>query len=545
MCIKDVVNLLFKYLLVFFLLMSTYASILTIFNGSENSSILRVFSDDEVSQVDRLQGMMKDESLDAGGFRGGFYHYGQAYNAMAYALINALEFVGFEKFDYQISVLVLKLISITGYILSVILIYLALRHLGVSESISSIFALIFGVHSDYWGWATTIHPDTLQMCLMLAAFLLALKIKPINFAILLSSLFIGLSFGAKYSGIFLAVFIASLVFINTIARVVDNKEDNVNYFVNLGSWSTLSFFLGWVAFNPHVLSRFNKLLKDLSFQRENLTSLGGGKVLNNQWTEWVSMYSDEYELVAIFIAAGFLSLFVYALHFLFKSKTNKWKLELFSDRKAMVLTSIVLYVLIASLYLFIVIHYKEWRYSFHLLPFVIIVSAYGFHLLIKWINRTYITLPVLFLALFLVIPKGVSNFQMLAQTHYMELKNPYVAAGKWLKGKYGKEDRILAGTYSYVDSEYFKNIAYTYDLNRLAIETHSPDVIFMNDSVPGRYVWKKKDTLLSDNDFIYKNEWKDRAMVDEYGVFLKEIASKESPWEIVYETNNVVIFERK
>jgi len=67
----------------------------------------------------------------------------------------------------------------------------------------------------------------------------------------------------------------------------------------------------------------------------------------------------------------------------------------------------------------------------------------------------------------------------------------------------------------------------------------------MNDSVPGRYVWKKKDTLLSDNDFIYKNQWKDRAMVDEYGVFLKEIASKESPWEIVYETNNVVIFERK
>jgi hypothetical protein len=543
--VKYMINSLAKYFLIFFLLLSTYSSILTIFNGSENSSMLRVFSDDEVSQVDRLQEMIKDESLDSGGFIGGFYHYGQAYNTLTYALINTLEFVGFDKFDYQISVLILKLISLTGYVVSVALVYLILRSLGVSESISSIFSLIFGIHTDYWGWATTIHPDTLQMCLMLISFYFILKIKSINTAILISSFFIGLSFGAKYSGIFLAIFIASLISINTIYRIVNNKIDNVNYFINISSWSILSFFTGWVVLNPYILFRFNKLLEDLSFQNENLTNLGGGRVLDNRWIEWVFMYQDEYELIVVFIITGLLCLFIHTLNFLFKNKANVWRSSLFSDRRSIAIVSITFYLFIGSLYLFIVIKYREWRYSYHLLPFIIIISAYGFHLLMKWINRDYIIAGIFFLALFLLIPKGLSNFQLLANTHYSESKNPYVTAGKWLKNKYNSNNIILAGTYSYVDDKYFNNIAYTYDLNRLAIQTYTPDVIFMNDSVPGRYVWKKKGTLISDNEFIYKEKWKNRAMVDEYGVFLQEITSKESSWKVVYETESVVIFERK
>ncbi len=539
-----VINSLSKYLLIFFLIISTYSSILTLFNGSENSSVLRVFSDDEVSQVNRLQEMIKSESLDVGGFRGGFYHYGQAYNSLAYGFINILDFIGFDKFDYQMSVLILKLISLTGYILSIILVYLILKSLGVSESISSIFSLIFGVHSDYWGWATTIHPDTFQMCLMLISFFLVIKIKSINVAIITSSFFIGLSFGAKYSGIFLASFIVSLIVINTMHRVNDNKTDNVNYFINIGSWSVLSFFSGWVALNPHILFRFNKLLEDLTFQSENLTSLGGGKILNNRWIEWISMYRDEYGLIVIIIAIGILYLFIYGISFLFKNK-KKWRQsEFLINRRSMAIVSISFYLLVSSLYLIIVIKYREWRYSYHLLPFVLIISAYGFHLLVKRINRNYTIVGVFLVSLFFLIPKGQMNFKLLSETHYAEVENPYMIAGRWLKNKYSPDDIILAGTYSYVDDKYFNNIAYTYDVNQSAINKHTPDVIFMNDSVPGRYVWKRKGTLISDNDFIYKTGWKEHSMVDEYGLFLQEMTSKQSSWSVVYETDSVVIFEK-
>ena len=136
-------------------------------------------------------------------------------------------------------------------------------------------------------------------------------------------------------------------------------------------------------------------------------------------------------------------------------------------------------------------------------------------------------------------------FKLLAETHYAEVENPYMIAGRWLKNKYSPDDIILAGTYSYVDDKYFNNIAYTYDVNQSAINKHTPDVIFMNDSVPGRYVWKRKGTLISDNDFIYKTGWKDHSMVDEYGLFLQKMTSKQSSWSVVYETDSVVIFEKK
>jgi hypothetical protein len=539
------INLISKFFLALFLFISVYSSVLTIYNGSENSSLLRVFSDDESSQVERLQDMILDESLDAGGFKGGFYHYGQAYNTLAYSIISILDLVGFNKFDYQISVLILKLISLTGYILSILLLYLILRSIGVSESISSIFSLIFGVHTDYWGWATTIHPDTLQMCFILFSFFLIIKIKSINFAILLSSFFIGLSFGTKYFGLFLVIFLASFVVISQIQRVLANERDNVNYFINITSWSILSFFSGWIVLNPHILFRINKFIEDLSFQRENLTNFGGGKALNNRWTEWVSMYYDEYGLIVIFMIFGLLYLISYFIKALFNSKKNLLKSIVLLERKSVAIISIIIYVLISSLYLFVEVKYREWRYSYHLLPFIIIISGYGFYLLMALIDKNYISIIVFLMASSLIVNKGIVNFELLAKTHYAESGNTYVKAGNWLKGNFHSNNIVLAGTYSYVDDEYFTNVAYTYDLNPLAVETFSPDIIFMNDSVPGRYVWKKPGTNLSDHDFIYKKKWKDQSMIEDYGLFLKEISSKKSSWKVVYETDNEVIFVRK
>lgn len=535
-----------KHVLTLFLIIVAYASILTIFNGSDNPSMLRVFSDDEASQVDRFQEMLENSTLDAGGFRGGFYHYGQAYNAVTYGLINVLELLGFDRGDYSLSVLMFKLISLTGYIVSVILVYFVLRDLGVSESISVAFSLIFGVHADYWGWATTIHPDTLQMSLMLLSFWVIIKIKSFNMAVVVSSFIIGLSFGAKYSGVFLTIFIAILIILHAVNKGYGRwRADNINYFINISSWSALSFFAGWIALNPHVIFRFNKLLEDLAFQKQNLTSGGGGKILDEQWFQWISMYRDEYGVVSIFIIMGLMYLFICAATFLIKEKPNDWLISLLKDRKKVSLVAIFVYIFISALYLIVSIKYREWRYSYHIFPFVIIMSGYGLHLLMRKIDGKNANIIIFVVGLLFVTPKAFSNFELLADTHYLESRSPYVKAGVWLRNKYSPENVVLAGTYSYVDKQYFKNIAYTYDVNQRSIQKYRPDVIFMNDSVPGRYVWKKKGSLMSEHDFTYKTSWKDQSMVNEYGVFLKNITSEGSGWAIVYESDEVVILERE
>lgn len=73
----------------------------------------------------------------------------------------------------------------------------------------------------------------------------------------------------------------------------------------------------------------------------------------------------------------------------------------------------------------------------------------------------------------------------------------------------------------------------------------NPDIVFMNDSVPGRYVWKKFGTNFSDNELIYAKGWEDQQLVDEFGELFKKMTSKKSNWLIVYESDSAVIFERK
>ena len=535
-----------KAVLSIFLLLSFYSSILTIYNGSENDSILRVYSDDEHGQVIRLQRMLALNSIDAGGFKEGFYHYGQAYSSLAYGLINILDHFGFNKYSYQASVLVLKILSITGYVLSIILMYLVLRSIGTSEFISSLFSLFFAAHSDYWGWATTIHPDTLQMCLFLLSLLLFVKIKNINIAVLVSSFVIGISFGTKYSGIFLTIFIASVVILHTFGRKNDKLEySNLNYFVNISSWSIICFFFGWILLNPYVLYRFNRLLIDLSYQSKSISVIGGGRILNNNWFEWFSMFISQYGVViSSIISLGILFLLInLLLDFIKQKKANNLSNFVF-DRKNITLISLFTSLVVNSIFLFVVIRYREWRYAFHILPFVFVLSGYGTHLLLKKYSNNILNIVLFICAFILLMPKAIANFELLATTHENEIENPYVAAGRWLQKNYDQDTRILSGVYSYVNSDYFKTVEYTFEVTDETIRLFEPDVIFMNDSVPGRYVWKRPGTKFVDNELVYGKGWKDQELVNEFGELFIRLTSSDSNWNVAYESDNVVIFEQ-
>ena len=69
---------------------SCFAALLTIYFGTESYSLLHVFSHDESDQVARLQRLLERDTLDTGGFKGGFYSYGQFYTTIAFCLMKFL-----------------------------------------------------------------------------------------------------------------------------------------------------------------------------------------------------------------------------------------------------------------------------------------------------------------------------------------------------------------------------------------------------------------------------------------------------------------------
>ena len=110
------------YKLLFLVLFSCFAILLTVFYGTESYSVLHVFSHDESDQVQRLQRLLEKDTLNTGGFIGGFYSYGQVYPTVAFWLAKLLGAFGFEQTSYQLLTLVLKVLStvfyyISGYVL--------------------------------------------------------------------------------------------------------------------------------------------------------------------------------------------------------------------------------------------------------------------------------------------------------------------------------------------------------------------------------------------------------------------------------------------
>ncbi len=529
-----------SYMLPILILFSCFAALLTIYYGTESYSVLHVFSHDESDQIQRLQRLLEKDTLNTGGFIEGFYSYGQFYPTIAFWLAKLLNVFGFELTSFQLITLILKTLSITFYYVSGYVLYKTMLALNIIKVLAYVFTFIFLIFPTYWTWSYTVHPDTLQMVTMILPAYILLKVRSVTFSIVLASFVIGVSFGTKYSGIFLSIIIMSYVLILAINTKMSFRE----FFV-LGSWSFIAFIAGWLVFNPYVIVNFAKFFNELYVQGDYL-KYGVGVPLDQNGLKWFRIYYNEFgTILSSLLAIGLVSAVLKCTYQISMCSAKGIYKHYFSDKENIFIFSIIIYIAISLAYLIIVVKYREVRYSYHLLPYIFLLSAYGLNtLFIKYKIKNLYILILSFFIIFHSYTLYSSNLKQLSALYQRKIDNPLLKSGEWLKNNFSRDTSVLAGTYSYIESDYFKRYSMTYELNEKTINEFYPDVVVMNRDIPGRYVWKKPGTLLSDLDFNY-GPWSDKKLLVDYEVLYKKMTMKESVWKVVYEDDAVVIFNKQ
>jgi hypothetical protein len=199
----------------------------------------------------------------------------------------------------------------------------------------------------------------------------------------------------------------------------------------------------------------------------------------------------------------------------------------------------ILYITAAFVYLMLKIRMREPRYLFHILPFIPLIAIYSFQKIstsFKGPSVKRIIIIGLFVSALFPTLQSVSKASISTRKH----KNKYIEAGNFLARNEPGNLRVLAASYSYVPPK-FKNVVFQFWIDEEKIKKYNPDIVVLNAKASRRWSWKRRGTSFRDLDLI-KGKF---ANAGHYYRFHKKIFPPGSPWDIIYETDDIVILKKK
>ena len=356
------------YIFLSFLLLE---NLIGISYGIENINILRVFSADEAENLLRVMQNLENNNLNPNKF----FNYGYVYHTIGFYLLKMLGLLKFN-IDQMLAILILRYISFISYVLSGFLIYklftLFSKNLENDEIYGLIVALFLLSIPDYAYWSRNIHPDTLQASLILISVLLAFS-KHTSIYVLYASFFAGLAFGTKYSGVFVFPFL----FIPFIWKSLLFHPKNKIPWLKLLSTLFLGimiFIFSWLIFNPYVLTNFNDFISDFLYE-QNHVSRGHGRAAVINPFRWFSVLGNEFGIIgSLFIILGFI---LSTCIIILKIKTDGI-IKFSKDKINRNLFTLLIYTLLAWAYLLIQVNMRVTRFTFHILPFMLLIAITGY-----------------------------------------------------------------------------------------------------------------------------------------------------------------------
>ncbi len=513
------------YILLFSLI---FGNLVSISYGVESLNLIRIFSDDETLAVHNVLANVKYNDLNPRGI----YQYGYLYHTIGFFIIKALKYFDF-KVDAMLVALVLRLISLISYALTGLLIYKIFTFsFKGAKTFGLILTLLFLSIPRFSYWSRLVHPDTLQVLLILLTALAAFsKHKVVN--VLLASVFAGLAFGTKYSGIFILPFLFLPYFMYSINHTPKSKKFWLKM-ISIFMLAILVFLIMWIVTNPYALHNLDELQKDYLWVKKYV-SRGHGRAESINPFLWFTLLWKQFgRLNGMIVIAG-IAMVLASLIIVVKKDGLKKFVDDHTNRN--VLTAI-LYITGSLVYLMLMVNMRRPRYIFHFLPFIPIIAMYGCQkisdLFKSNLMKQFIVVILFFSVLFLTLDTLAKP-----STATRKLDHEYIKAGKFLAQNANRNSKILADPFSYVPSE-FKHSIFEWDIDETKINKFRPDIIILNAKAARGKVWKKKGTLFKDLNF-----WKGSFDKSEcYFQFLKKIFSPGSRWKIIYETENMVILKK-
>lgn len=517
-----------------FLIFSTLilGNLITLSYGIENLRIMQVFSSDEFREVSQVLVNLENDDLDPRGF----YNYGYCYQTVGFLIVKSLKFFGF-KVDAMLVALVLRLISLSSYALAGFIIY---KIFILSFKGSAEFGWLLGLFlcsiPSFSQWSRYVHPDTFQVVLILLAVLVSF-LKPKVTYVLMGSALAGAAFGTKYSGIFILPFLVLPYFLYLFSNFPNFPKDK-KFWLKITATvilAVLVFAAAWIVTNPYVLKNYDQFQTRFTYEKEHVAR-GHGKaepgnpflwfaVLKNVFGPWNCIIIG----IGLLLALGML---------IFSFKKEKFKKTIADPVQRNFLT-LLLYTITSFLYLMLEVRMRVPRYLFHFLPFLLLIAIYGFQKGSGLLKGHWLKLFIIIVLFF-----SISNlaFQALkaASTSTLKNNNRYIEVGNFLAEHENGNLKVLANPYTYVPPK-FNDVLFRFRIDEKRIKVYGPDIIILNTSATRRWSWKKRGTSFRDLNFIKG----DNDNAEYYFQFHKKLFSPESPWEIIFETFDIVILKKK
>lgn len=503
--------------------------------GLDNISMIQSFKPfglDEARYVTKLKVSLEQNTLDPDMF----YSYGNLYDTVGYYCITFLERFGWT-INTQLIGFVLRFISIVGGALASLALWGLSEYLGLPRTVAAGVGLGLATMPDFVAFSRTMHPDTLQTLFVVLGLGTSLIRPSFGFA-LLSAFWAGLAFSTKYVGAAVLPFSFLPLALTTLASHPLSLRLLARLF-RQGLAMIAVFVAVFAITNPYAVRDFGSFVATFVWQMK-YTSTGHGLVEPADPTLWLIPLQQQFGLGLIYLLSGWVLAWLFVLD---RVRRVGWRAACLSaeTRGSFVLA---LYILIASAHLAISVHDREPRITYHVVPFVLLLSTATWLkaslALTKSVVRPAWTTAV-FAALLLAYVSTQVGFDLRGMARASEKPEAEsIKLGNFIALGYAGETKILADAYTYLPPV-MANVVYTNMQTHEQLGREAPELIVLTRGATGNYIWKQPGTSFKERKFVRDLRYDATPEVDRY---VNDLLSPGSGWSLVAENSSEVLFAR-
>ncbi len=341
--------------------------------GLDSIRMIQAFNLDEGLSITRMKDNLEQFSLDPDGF----FYYGNLYHSIAYYCIAFFEHFGWT-INTSLAGFVLRLVSVVSGFLASLSLGILGKICKLPTAIAAGTALALLTMPDFVVFSRMMHPDVLQTVFVIVSLGLALLRPTFSFA-LMSAAVAGLAFSTKYIGALVLPFSFLPLALSALGR--EQLSSRLVLRFCLQGLALIGAFISvFVLTNPYAAFDRSRFISVFMWQLK-YSSNGYGVVGQANPALWLEPLTDQFGTAGVlYLFGGFFLACVFLLRDIGRVG---WRAAFTKDdlRTRLVL---VLYVLTTSAHLAISIHQREARFTYHVVPFLIILSTLAiFELIIE------------------------------------------------------------------------------------------------------------------------------------------------------------------
>jgi hypothetical protein len=509
------------------------ANLIAAIYGLDNISMVQAFGLDEARYLGKMKVSLEQSSLDPDLF----YSYGNLYDSLGYYWITFFRRLGWT-INTPLVGFVLRLISIVSGMLAGLSLWKLGEICGLPRTLAAAAALALLTMPDFVVFSRTMHPDTLQTLFVIVALGGALAQPTFSFA-LVAAFAAGLAFSTKYAGAIVLPFCFLPLALSTLGRELLSRQVLIRLFVQ-GLAMIGIFLIVFTLTNPYAVSDLRAFIAAFISQLK-YSATGHGLVEPANPALWWPPLEAQFGVAGcLYLSAGFFLACVFVSDGI---RRVGWRTActLADLRGEFVL---LLYVLATSAHLAISIHEREPRFTYHVVPFLIVLSTLAFFRLIVTLSkRTFrpAQASAAFASLLLVFAWTQVEFDVRAMAGTSaKPASEVIKLGNFVAQHYPADTRILADAYSYLPPA-MTNATYTNLQTEDLLKQVAPDIIILTRGATGGYVWKQPGTAFFEGKFAKDQRY---AATPQVEVYLNKLLSASSGWSLIRENDSEVVFQR-